>query len=372
MREAATTADLYYGGSNAKFSHPEAKLWLDLMVAKSWTVPEWPKEYGGAGLSGEEAKILKQEMSSLNCRPPLIGHGIWMLGLALLEFGNEEQKAYHLPKIARGDVRWCQGYSEPGAGSDLASLRCKAQIKNDHFLINGSKTWTTYADEADWIFCLVRTDFKVKKQAGISFLLIDVQSQGISVNPIVLIDGNADFCETFMDNVEVPKENLVGELNNGWTITKQLLLYERTMMSGLQSFIPKPKFNPRQLAQQFFTESGNTKEGILLRDNLAQLEMDSQAMALTQKRISQEKKAGSPGLASFILKYASTEVLMRKEEFVMDLLGAKALGWEGEGYEDYELRVTRDYLQSKGIAIGGGTSEIQLNIIAKNVLGLPD
>lgn len=372
MREPATSGQLYYGGSHGEFVHPDAEIWLQRMIQKGWTVPEWPTIYGGGGLSPEESKTLKQEMDKLHCRPPLTGHGIWMLGPALLEFGNEAQKSQHLPKIARGEVRWCQGYSEPGAGSDLASLRCKAEDKGHHYLINGSKTWTTHAHMADWLFCLVRTDFEVKKQAGISFVLIDMQSPGISVKPIVLISGHSDFCETFLDNVKVPKENLVGDLNAGWTIAKKLLVHERTMMSTLQNNIPKATYTLHDLAEQYFQQAGNSKESVLLRDKVTRIDMDNHAMELTQKRIFQENKAGQPSMATFILKYAGTEVHMRKDEVMMDLLGAQALGWEGQGFEDHELQAGRDFLQSKGIAIGGGTSEIQLNIIAKNVLGLPD
>ena len=203
------------------------------MAQRGWTVPEWPKAYGGGGLSKDEARVLREEMARLKCRSPLTSFGISMLGPALLKYGNEAQKQEHLPKIARGEIRWCQGYSEPGAGSDLASLKTRADDQGDHFLVNGSKIWTSYGDKADWIFCLVRTDFSVKKHDGISFVLFDMATPGISTRPIRLISGYSPFTQTFFDNVKVPKENLLGELNKGWTIAKYLLTHERNMIGGM-------------------------------------------------------------------------------------------------------------------------------------------
>src|SRR6202167_250220 len=221
-----------WGGRRAVYKNPDAKAWLDRMAAKGWTVPTWPKEFGGVGLSNEEAGVLSQEMGRIKARPALLSFGIWMLGPVLLEYANDEQKKEHLPKIARGEIRWCQGYSEPGAGSDLASLKTKCEDKGDHFLINGQKVWTSYADKADWIFCLVRTDPQAVKQKGISFLLIDMATPGVSTQPIVLISGKSPFCETFFENVAVPKENLVGALNRGWDVAKYLLAHEREMIAG--------------------------------------------------------------------------------------------------------------------------------------------
>ena len=224
--------DICWGGRRFMFRSEAQKLWLERCVARGLTVPTWPKEYGGASFTREDATILKEEMQRIHARPPLVSFGIWMLGPALLEFGSPEQKATHLPRIARGEIRWCQGYSEPGAGSDLASLRTKAEDRGDHFLVNGQKIWTSYADKADWIFCLVRTDPQAVKQKGISFLLIDMATPGVSTRPIVLISGKSPFCETFFENVAVPKENLVGELNRGWDVAKYLLTHEREMIAG--------------------------------------------------------------------------------------------------------------------------------------------
>ncbi|MBV1934624.1 MAG: acyl-CoA dehydrogenase family protein, partial [Parvibaculaceae bacterium] len=205
-----------WGGKNASWPNPDSKVWLDNMASRGWTAPTWPKAYGGGGLGKDEAKILSQELRAIKARPALMSFGIWMLGPALLEFASEEQKLKYLPQIVRGEIRWCQGYSEPGAGSDLAGLQTSADDKGDHYLVNGQKIWTSYANYADWIFCLVRTD-KTVKHAGISFLLIDMETKGVETRPIKLISGSSPFCETFLTDVTVPKENLVGELNKGWT-----------------------------------------------------------------------------------------------------------------------------------------------------------
>src|SRR5687767_3574611 len=225
--------DLCWGGRDFEFQSPAQKQWLDVMASRGWTVPDWPKEYGGGGLSPAETKVLKEEMTALGCRPPLTSFGISMLGPALLKYGNEAQKRRFLTEIARGEIRWCQGYSEPGAGSDLAGLQTKCEDKGDHWLVNGQKVWTSYADKADWIFCLVRTDPQAPKHKGISFLLFDMASPGVSTKPILLISGNSPFCETFFDDVKVPKDQLVGEINKGWDVAKYLLGHEREMISGM-------------------------------------------------------------------------------------------------------------------------------------------
>ncbi|HEX8447460.1 MAG TPA: acyl-CoA dehydrogenase family protein, partial [Sphingomonas sp.] len=225
-------ADLCWGGRNPVFSCPDQKLWLERMAAKGWTVPDWPADYGGGGLTPAETKILRAEMQAIGARSPLYSFGISMLGPALLHYGSEEQKRHYLPQIARGEIRWCQGYSEPGAGSDLASLQTRAEDKGDHWLVNGQKVWTSYADKADWIFCLVRTD-KSNKHKGISFVLFDMRTPGVSTKPILLISGYSPFCETFFDDVKVPKDQVVGEVNRGWDVAKYLLGHEREMISGM-------------------------------------------------------------------------------------------------------------------------------------------
>ena len=225
--------DRYWGGRNAAFKSDGQRLWFERMAARGWTVPEWPKEYGGGGLSREEARVLRSEMRRLGCRSPLDSFGIWMLGPALLRYGSEAQKREYLPQIAHGEIRWCQGYSEPNAGSDLASLATRAEDRGDHFLVNGQKIWTSYADKADWIFCLVRTDPAASKHLGISFILFDMRTSGVSTKPILLISGKSPFCETFFDNVRVPKGQVVGELNKGWEVAKYLLTHEREMISAI-------------------------------------------------------------------------------------------------------------------------------------------
>ncbi len=233
MRTPSGEAETVWGGRREKFVNPDSRVWLERMAEKGWTCPMWPKQYGGGGLSIDENRVLQQELARIDARPALSSFGIWMLGPALLEFANEEQKLEYLPKIVRGEIRWCQGYSEPGSGSDLAGLRTKAEDKGDHYLVNGSKIWTSYADEADWIFCLVRTNFDVPKHEGISFLLFDMESPGVTTRPITLISGSSPFCQTFFDNVKVPKHQLVGTLNHGWTIAKRLLQHERQMIAGI-------------------------------------------------------------------------------------------------------------------------------------------
>ena len=361
--------DFYNGGRNPEIDHPDQKVWCDRMAERGWTVPHWPKEYGGGGLGKEEVKVLRQEMARINARTPLDSFGISMLGPALLQFGTEAQKLEHLPKIARGEIRWCQGYSEPNAGSDLASLATKAEDKGDHYLINGQKIWTSYADKADWIFCLVRTDNSGSKHEGISFVLFDMASPGVTTRPIKLISGSSPFCETFFDNVKAYKTNLIGEEGKGWAIAKYLLTHEREMISAFGSAAKK---SVGQMAVETMgtDASGRLANGVL-RQNIAQYQLDTLAFAATMTRVGDEARAGQGlGAASSIFKYYGTELNKRRNELNLATLGEQALGWEGEAYRDGQ--VSRDWLRSKGNSIEGGTSEIQLNIIAKRVLGLPD
>ncbi|MFZ0245598.1 acyl-CoA dehydrogenase family protein [Candidatus Binatus sp.] len=360
--------DACWGGRHPVFQSDAQRLWLERMAAKGWTVPEWPREYGGGGLTRDEAKILRQEMRALGCRPPLTSFGISMLGPALLKYGSEEQKREHLPKITRGEIRWCQGYSEPGAGSDLASLQTRAEDKGDQFLVNGSKIWTTYANKADWIFCLVRTDPNAPKHEGISFVLFDMESAGVSTKPITLISGASPFCETFFDDVLVPKANLVGKLNKGWDVAKYLLTHERDMIGGMGS-----TGESRSLGQ-IASETVGTDNGMLadtaLRGQIAAYEIDALAFRLTMERVGDMAKLGQahPAVSS-LLKYYGTELNKRRMELMMSAGGSDALEWEGE--RSHEGRTARAWLRSKGNSIEGGTSEIQLNIIAKRILGLP-
>ncbi len=367
--------DLNWGGRDKVYENLEEKQWLDRMASRGFTTPTWPKQYGGGGLSSAEARVLAEEMRRLHCRPALVSFGITMLGPVLLQYGNEAQKSEHLPKIVRGEIRWCQGYSEPGAGSDLAGLQTRAEDKGDHYLVNGQKIWTSYADYADWIFCLVRTNPTAAKHDGISFLLFDMRSPGVSVSPIKLISGSSPFCQTFFQDVKVPKTNLVGKLDGGWTIAKALLQHEREMIGGMGLGMGGSGGGGSldQLAKEYCgTESGRIADPVI-RDQVAQHMMDTRCFTTTLRRSGDEAKSGTgPGAASSMFKLYGTEMNKRRYELLVKVLGSQALGWEGDGFNTRELGTTREWLRSKGNSIEGGTSEVQLNIIAKRVLGLPD
>jgi len=364
-----------WGGRKWQPTHPDQRRWLDVAAERGFTAPTWPKEYGGGGLSGAEVKVLFQEMAALRVPPALIGFGLTMIGPTLLQFGNEEQKKEHLPRICRGEIRWCQGYSEPGAGSDLASVQTRAEDDGDHYIVNGTKVWTSYADQADWIFALVRTDPAAKKQEGITFLLADMDTPGVSVSPIKLISGSSPFCETYFENVRVPKANVIHKENAGWTVAKALLGHERNMIAD--TFGSGVGGRRQTLADRARRYLGEGDEGRVadpvIRDRIAQLEMETRAFLLTTQRTRDAAKAGhKPGPETSLFKVYGTELNMRRHELMVSIAGPQALGWEGEGFEDDELALTRDWLRSRGNSIEGGTSEIQRNIIAKRVLGLPD
>jgi len=375
MRTPMPEDEAVWGGRNERFVNPDSKVWLERMAQRGWTCPTWPKEYGGGGLSYEEDRVLQQELRRINARPPLQSFGIWMLGPALLEFATHEQKLEHLPKIVRGEIRWCQGYSEPGSGSDLASLKTRADDQGDHYLVNGSKIWTSYADQADWIFCLVRTDTQSPKHEGISFLLFDMASDGVSVSPIALISGASPFCQTFFDNVKVPKGNLVGELNKGWTIAKRLLQHERQMISGIggMSALGGSGRAMEDYAKEYLGDTDGRIADPALRGKVTDHRLNDRAFQLTLARAADEAKAGqSDGNLASVFKYYGSEQNKRKFELLLEIMGNRALGWAGDGFSDRELSTTRQWLRSKGNSIEGGTSEVQLNVIAKRVLGLPD
>ncbi len=363
--------DLCWGGKKIQYPS-DVKRWLDVMAERGWTAPTWPKQYGGGGLNKTEAKILSQEMAKLRLRAPLVGFGLTMIGPLLLQEASEELKRTHLPPIIRGEIRWCQGYSEPGAGSDLAGLQTRAILDGDDFLVSGQKIWTSYADKADWMFLLVRTDPAARKQEGITFLLMDMTSPGVSVKPILLISGSSPFCETFLDNVRVPRAQVVGKVNGGWAMAKALLGHERTMIADI--FKDRVPGNPLlDLARRYLPNSETRIADAVLRDRITQVDMDQACLDFTLKRSQDSMKAGhKPGPETSIFKYYGTETNMRRRELMVALAGPQGLGWEGPGFTDSELALTRDWLRSRGNSIEGGTSEIQLNIIAKRVLGLPD
>ena len=358
MREPIRSeADICWGGRNWTFESNAQRQWLEAMAARGWTVPDWPKDYGGGGLTPAEALVLKEEMARIGARSPLMSFGISMLGPALLKFGTEEQKRHYLPQIARGEIRWCQGYSEPGAGSDLAGLQAKAEDKGDHWLVNGQKVWTSYADKADWIFCLVRTSAE-SKQGGISFLLFDMQTPGVSTKPILLISGSSPFCETFFDDVKVPKDQIVGDVNKGWDVAKYLLGHEREMIAGMG------------LAGGGSLGAAVKPDDPLLRAEIAAFDVDALAFAAMSERFAAMWKAGEAHPASpSMMKYAGTELNKRRNELLMAAGGSDALEWESE--RSRGGKSARDWLRSKGNSIEGGTSEVQLGIIAKHILRLP-
>ncbi|MFS0736034.1 acyl-CoA dehydrogenase family protein [Sphingomonas sp. 1P06PA] len=350
-------ADICWGGRNARFSSDAQKQWLEAMAERGWTVPDWPVAYGGGGLDPAQTKIVRQEMQRIGARNPLYSFGISMLGPALLKYGSEAQKQRFLPEIARGEIRWCQGYSEPGAGSDLAGLQTRAEDKGNHWLVNGQKVWTSYADKADWIFCLVRTSTE-SKQGGISFLLFDMASPGVTTRPILLISGNSPFCETFFDDVKVPKDQLVGEINKGWNVAKYLLGHEREMISGMG------------LAGGALGPDLALADDPVLRAQVALFDVDALAFAAMSERFLDELKHGRAHPAQpSMMKYAGTELNKRRHELMMAAGGADALEWKGARSQDG--RTSRAWLRTKANSIEGGTSEIQLGIIAKHILALP-
>ena len=356
--------DVYWGGRNASFKNDAQKAWFEACREKGYTVPEWPKEYGGGGLSPAEGKILRQEMARINARPPLSSFGIWMLGPALLHFGTEGQKKRFLNEIADGKIRWCQGYSEPGSGSDLVSMQTYGEDKGDHWIVNGQKIWTSYADKADWIFALVRTDREAPKHKGISFLLIDMEDPGVETRPIKLISGTSVFCETFFTDVKVPKDRIVGEENRGWDVAKYLLTHEREMISGGGQGLSGGRALGAVLNESL--AEGQEMDTVLRADAM-RCEVDALAIGLTLERYKDQAEAGTgAGDASAMLKYMGTELNMQRHELLMAAGGSDALEWDGPlGNRP------ADWLRTKANSIEGGTSEVMLSIISRRVLGLP-
>ncbi|KPA20032.1 Acyl-CoA dehydrogenase [Shimia sp. SK013] len=370
MREPMGEDDICWGGRSFEFSSPAQKQWLDAMAGRGWTVPAWPKDCGGADLSGAEQKILSEEMKRINARPPLQSFGIWMLGPALLQFGSDEQKRHYLPQIARGEVRWCQGYSEPGAGSDLASLQTKGVDKGDHFEVTGQKIWTSYADKADWIFCLVRTEPDEKKHTGISFLLFDMDSEGVTTKPIKLISGASPFCETFFDAVKVPSEQIVGERGQGWTIAKYLLTHEREMIGGSDSAIFAKSDLISDAAQAIGLDDAGRLDDPMMRADLGKFIVDEMAFDAHVTMTRAYMRAGNElGARSAELKYLGTELNKQRQSLRVAAGGADDLVWEGASNDAGQA--AKDWLRSKANSIEGGTSEVMLSILSKAILKMP-
>jgi alkylation response protein AidB-like acyl-CoA dehydrogenase len=356
---------------------PEQDEWRKRMGDKGWGVPTWPKQYGGGGLTPAEARVVQQEMMRAGAYNPIGGMGVMMFGPTLLEYGSEEQKQRHIPPIVRGEIQWCQGFSEPGAGSDLASLQTRAEDKGDHFLVNGQKIWTSGAQFADWCFCLVRTDTS-KKHEGISFVLFDMKTPGVEVRPIKLIAGVSPFCEVFLTDVKAKKEDLVGPLNGGWTIAKRLLQHERSGLSGagagMQAFGMGGGRGMVQLAKDYVgvDEKGRIADTDL-RTRIIQNEMEMRAFQQTAMRAMAESRSNQgPSAATSIMKNVGTRVLQERAEMTLEIMGHQGLGWEGDAFSAEELGAVRGWLFGKATTIYGGSYEIQNNIISKRILGLPD
>jgi alkylation response protein AidB-like acyl-CoA dehydrogenase len=349
--------------------------WRKAFGAKGWGVPTWPKAYGGGGLTPAQARVLGHEMAKVGAFNPLLqGMGVTMIGPTLLDYGTEEQKLRHIPPIARGDARWCVGYSEPGAGSDLASLNTKCVDVGDHFVINGQKIWTSGAQYSDWCGALVRTDFSAKKHEGISFVMIDMHQPQIETRPIKLIAGASPFCETFFTDATARKDDLLGELNKGWTVGKRLLQHERASQTGAGMGGGGRSVPLQDVAKKYL---GVDDQGRLadtdLRSRLTGHLLDARAHGLTLMRALAEAKGNnSPSAAASVLKNSATAVAQTRSELTLEIMGSRGLGWEGDGFSQEELDTVRGWLGGKAMSIYGGSHEIQNNIVSKRILGLPD
>jgi alkylation response protein AidB-like acyl-CoA dehydrogenase len=357
----------------------DTSVWRQRLGEKGWGTPTWPREFGGGGLTQAEARVLQAEMIRLgafNIIQFVTGLGVTMVGPTLLEYGTEDQKRRHIAPICRGDYRWCLGYSEPNAGSDLASLSTRAADAGDHWVVNGQKIWTSGANHSDWCGALVRTDPTVKKHNGISFLLINMHQPGVQTRPIKLIAGASPFCETFFDHARAEKNDLLGKLNDGWNVGKRLLQHERASQTGaidLTSSGVRSESLP-DLAKRYV---GTDTQGYLadpdLRMRLAKHLMEAQAHALTLQRVVAESRGNSQVTnAASILKNAATRVAQTRAELRLEIMGYRGLGWEGDGFSAEELAAVRSWLASKAMSIYGGSFEIQNNVISKTILGLPE
>ena len=362
------------GSTKIEIQDADTRLWLERMIEKGWTVPAWPKEYGGGGLSKDEYVVLLEEMKRINARPALSGFGTSMIGPTLLEYGTEEQKQRHIPRIARAEVEWCQGYSEPGSGSDLASLQTRAVLDGDHYVINGSKIWTSGALNADWMFILVRTDTEAPKHEGISFMLLPMDQPGIEVRPIKLISGNSPFNQVFFSDAVAARDDLVGALNRGWTVGKRLLQHERSGMDQLlRGGTSSSDSNLANIAREYVGEIDGRIADPSMRTQVLQHDMVLRCLNLTKRRVIEESADGStPGPATSIFKVMTTDLEKIQYDLATSLRGSQGFGWDGDTFSETELEDLRLLLSSRAASIYSGSNEIQRNIIAKRVLGLPD
>ena len=354
-------------------TNAELKAWRKAIGLKGWATPTWPAEYGGGGLSPQQARVLTQEMGKIGAFNPLMfGMGVTMIGPTILDYGTEAQKKQHIPPIVRGEVQWCVGYSEPGAGSDLASLQMKCEDVGDHYLINGQKTWTSGAQYSDWCGALVRTDFSAKKHEGISFMLIDMHQKAIDPRPIALIAGASPFCETFFTDARAEKDGLLGPLNGGWTVGKRLLQHERASQTGASN---GGRATPLQdIAKRYVgVDSAGRLADSDLRTRLTRHLMDAKIHGLTLARVMAESKEASGATnGASVLKNSATAVSQTRAELTLEIMGHQGLGWSGDDFTVEEIETVRSWLGGKAMSIYGGSSEIQNNIISKRILNLPD
>ena len=347
--------------------------WRKAIGEKGWATPTWPTQYGGGGLSPAQARVLQQEMAKAGAFNPLLfGMGITMIGPTILDYGTDAQKAQHLPPIVRGEVQWCVGYSEPNAGSDLASLQTKAVDAGDHWVINGQKTWTSGAQYSDWCGLLTRTDPAARKHDGISFMLVAMRQPGIETRPIALIAGASPFCETFFTDATAPKDALLGQLNVGWTVGKRLLQHERASQTGAIGGGRQAPLS--QIAKRYVEVDADGRiADPELRSRLTRHEMDARTHALTLMRVMAEsKEANGATNGASVLKNSATHVAQTRAELTLEIMGAQGLGWQGDDFTREEIETVRGWLAGKAMSIYGGSAEIQNNIISKRILGLPD
>ncbi|MDC0995073.1 acyl-CoA dehydrogenase family protein [Pseudomonadales bacterium] len=362
------------GSTKIDIKDSDTRVWIERMVEKGWTVPSWPKAYGGGGLSTDEVIVLLQEMKAISARPALSSFGTSMIGPTLLEYGTEDQKQRHLPRIARAEVEWCQGYSEPGSGSDLASLQTRAVLEGDQFIINGQKTWTSGAHNADWMFILVRTDRDAPKHEGISFMLLPMDQPGVDVRPIPLISGVSTFNDTFFDNAVAARNDLVGELNRGWTVGKRLLQHERSgMESLLAGSTSKKDESLLGIAKEYLGVTDGKLAEPLTRDEIVTYQMNSESLQLTRKRVVEETQSGAtPGPATSIFKVISSELEQKNYDLITKVRGSRGFGVDELEFSEQERAIVKQFFFTRAASIYSGSNEVQRNIIAKRVLGLPD
>ena len=365
---------------NIRLSKEEIVNWQKILFKKGWAAPSWPVEHGGTGWTQTQRHIFSTQMGLVGAPEP-VPFGMKMVAPVIMAYGSEEQKQRFLPDILASNVWWCQGYSEPNSGSDLASLKTSAVRDGDEYVINGSKTWNTYGQYADWIFCLVRTDTTVKKQEGISFLLIDMHSLGITVKPIVLLDGHAEVNEVFFDDVRVPANNLIGEENKGWTYAKVLLTHERTNIAGVPRGKRRIKALKRIAAETSDGFGDSMMEDSAFSKKLAEIEIELKALEYSELRTLAALSVGkAPGPESSILKIVGTELAQRIDEIFVELSAYNSLPFVPEQFEDgfegealgpgSSAASALTYFNNRKASIYGGSNEVQRNIICKAVLGL--